>query len=130
MSSIQIGKLDATTNSNEWEFRSINFTSPPNADQLPVGVTFWPYGLEGGAYPGVDAVSLTSFGAVAQSLETEVGQRYHVTFDVAGDATSGPAARALLVSAAGTSQLFEVDVTKDICRGSGLGEDDMGIRGG
>jgi choice-of-anchor C domain-containing protein len=65
----------------------------------------WPGGPEGGA--------------VSQTFDTWKGQKYRVTFSLAGDPLSGPQEKKLKVSAAGQSAAFVFDIT-------GKGTRDMG----
>jgi hypothetical protein len=53
-----LGRLEPTTDSDEWEFRTLTFTAPQDADNLPF-LLFVPYDTgTGGAYPGLDSVML------------------------------------------------------------------------
>lgn len=46
-----------TTNTTDWDFRTLSFVAPANAASLPV-LVFTPVGPSGLAYPGLDNVSL------------------------------------------------------------------------
>jgi choice-of-anchor C domain-containing protein len=50
-------------------------------------------------------------GAIAQSFKTKKGQRYRVSFSLAGDPGGGPRERKLAVNAAGKSAEFAFDMT-------------------
>ena len=53
-----LGRLEPTTDSDEWEFRTLTFTAPQDADNLPF-LLFVPYNTgTGRAYPGLDSVML------------------------------------------------------------------------
>lgn len=53
-----LGRLEPTTDSDEWEFRTLTFTAPQDADNLPF-LLFVPYDTgTGSAYPGLDSVML------------------------------------------------------------------------
>ena len=52
-----LGQLEPTTDSDEWEFRTLTFTAPEDADNLPF-LLLVPYGSGTGAYPGLDSVML------------------------------------------------------------------------
>ena len=55
-----LGSIGPTTDSNDWEFSSLVFTAPSNSSLLPF-LLFKPFGdTTGGAYPGLDNVSLTA----------------------------------------------------------------------
>ena len=111
MGAAEVATLAPTTDSDQWEFRSTTLTLPDNAEDDLSWIIFLPYATEGTSYPGLDAVSLTSPGAIAQSVDTIPGESYRVTFEMAGNVDRGPATRELLLSAAGSSQLFQFDTT-------------------
>ena len=50
-------------------------------------------------------------GGVKQSFATAAGQKYDVSFDLAGNPFNGPKVKTLKVSAAGQSQNFTFDIT-------------------
>ena len=57
-----LGSIGPTTDSGDWEFFSMTFTAPANADALPF-LLIKPFDtVAGGAYPGLDSVSLTGTG--------------------------------------------------------------------
>ncbi|MEE9342992.1 MAG: hypothetical protein V3V12_05130 [Gammaproteobacteria bacterium] len=54
-----LGSIGPTTDSDSWEFSSLVFTAPGNADTLPF-LLFKPFGdVSGSAYPGLDNVNLS-----------------------------------------------------------------------
>lgn len=67
--------------------------------------TLWP------ASDGIHSVDInnTSPGGVAQTFNTQAGQRYIVTFDMSANMGGAPALKTMDVSAAGQSASFEFD---------------------
>ncbi len=54
-----LGSIGPTTNSDDWEFSSLTFTAPGNANSLDL-LIFKPFGDSfGHAYPGLDSVDLS-----------------------------------------------------------------------
>lgn len=64
--SVEVASWAPTTGADSWEFRTATFTAPLNANDLP-WIIFQPYvGGAGGAYPGLDNVTLSAVSAVPE----------------------------------------------------------------
>ncbi len=59
----------------------------------------------------IDLVGTPGLGAIEQTFETKIGERYQVKFDLAGNPVGGPPVKKMKVSAGSQSSLFEFDVT-------------------
>ena len=55
-----LGSIGPTTDSDDWEFASLTFVAPDDADSLPVLVFSPLENGSGGVYPGLDKISLTA----------------------------------------------------------------------
>jgi hypothetical protein len=86
---VVVATLDPTTDSDNWEFVAETFTAPANAGELP-WIIFRSYGPEGGgAYPGLDNISLvpTNVALFDVAVPTAAGPPYPAQAIIADVAT-------------------------------------------